>query len=77
MGWKLRDSLWDEERDQANATSASRWLDDGIFGSFPIPFGTHAEAASWMTAPWSQQLQKEKASTVARFPPPTGSGTGG
>lgn len=67
MGWKLRDSLWDEERDQAIATAASRWLDDGIFGSFPIPFGTHAEAASWMTAPWSQRLQKEKAATVAQI----------
>jgi hypothetical protein len=67
-GWKLRDAVWDEERDQANATAAARWLDDGIFGAFPAPFGTHAQAASWTSVPWVTQLQKEKGSTVTQIP---------
>ena len=68
MGWKLRDKVWDEERDQAAATAASRWLDDGIYGSFPAPFGTHAQAASWLSSPYLQQLVKAGASTVTQIP---------
>jgi formylglycine-generating enzyme required for sulfatase activity len=68
IGWKLRDGLWDEERNQSAAIAAIRWLDDGVFNVSEQTLGTHARAESWATAGWVERLQKEHATTITGIP---------